>query len=109
MTSSRTDVQKGQYATFLRQKSKSKMSVLQINVIQRRGVISHDLQTGFLVLKAKELPASRCSQVREKKKIKMEHHKEEMGKGHMFCQSKIIIDQGTQAYKKNPNQNKKTV
>lgn len=67
MTSSRTDVQKGQYATFLRQKSKSKMSVLQINVIQRRGVISHDLQTGFLVLKAKELLAFRCSQVREKK------------------------------------------
>lgn len=80
------------------------MSVLHLFAKQRRGVISHDLQTSLLVLKAKDLPASGCSQVRER----VEHHKEEMCKGHLFCPSKII-DQGTQAYKKkNPKHNKHT-
>lgn len=78
MSASRTDVQKAQHAVFLRQKSKSKMSVLQTNVTQRRGVISHDLQTDFLFLKAKELPASKCSKVRE------ELHSEKMGKECLF-------------------------
>lgn len=80
------------------------MSVLHLFAKQRRGVISHDLQTSLLVLKAKDLPASGCSQVRER----VEHHKEEMCKGHLFCPSKII-DQGMQAYKKNqPKHNKHT-
>ena len=64
-------------------------------------MISHDLQTGLLVLNAKDLPASRCSQVREK----VEHHKEEMCKEHVFCQSKIITDQGTSLQKTNKQPN----
>lgn len=66
-------------------------------------MISHHLQTGLLVLKAKDLPASRCSQVTEK----VEHREEEMGKEHLLCQSKIIIDQGAQAYKKTLQTNNK--
>lgn len=54
------------------------------------------MQTHLVVLKAKELPASRCNQVREK----VEHHKEEKGKERLFCQSKITIHQGTQVHRR---------
>lgn len=75
MTTSKTDVHGSQYVTFLKQKIRGKTSVLQANVIQRWGGVRSDLQTHLVVLKAKELPASRCNQVREK----VEHHKEEKG------------------------------
>lgn len=96
MTTSKTDVHRSQYVTFLKQKMRRKTSVLQLNVIQRCGGVKSDLQTSLVILKAKELPASRCNQVREK----AEQRKEEKGKEHLFCQSKITIHQGTQVYKK---------
>lgn len=102
-TTSRTDVQKAQYATFWRQKSKTKMYVLQ-TCNTKEGQTGHDLQTTFLVLKIKMLPAPRSV-------WKWEHDKKEMDKEqHLLCQSTIIIDQGRQAQThptlQNPQQNK---
>lgn len=58
----------------------------------------------FLRQKAKSKYLYDICQVREKSGTPQE----ETGEEHLFCQSKIIIDQGTQAYQKHHPETKNT-